>query len=97
MEKMHFTRMDQGTDNFRSSSSSRAHAQNCRTGSLDCCAILAGHGLWHHALRSLSAISDARCARGKDEEYVVVALLHDACETLDVQWRWCRDPEPHRP
>lgn len=85
MEKMHFTRMDQGTDeDFRILKQVHEHTLNelpdrlfglLRDLSRDTAYNITRYD---HCLQSATrALRD-----GKDEEYVVVALLHDSCETL---------------
>jgi predicted HD phosphohydrolase len=85
MEKMHFTRMDEGTDeDFQVLK--HVHERSLR----ELPERLLGHlrelrndtayniSRYDHCLQSATrALRD-----GKDEEYVVVALLHDACELL---------------
>jgi predicted HD phosphohydrolase len=85
MEKMHFTRMDQGTDaDFAVLKQVHEHTLNelpdrlfglLRDLSKDTAYNITRYD---HCLQSATrALRD-----GKDEEYVVVALLHDSCETL---------------
>ncbi|MBM3551472.1 MAG: phosphohydrolase [Alphaproteobacteria bacterium] len=85
MEKMHFTRMDQGTDaDFAVLKQVHEHTLNelpdrlfglLRDLSRDTAYNITRYD---HCLQSATrALRD-----GKDEEYVVVALLHDSCETL---------------
>ncbi len=85
MEKMHFTRMDQGTDaDFAILKQVHEHTLNelpdrlfglLRDLSKDTAYNITRYD---HCLQSATrALRD-----GKDEEYVVVALLHDSCETL---------------
>jgi predicted HD phosphohydrolase len=85
MEKMHFTRLDQGTDeDFQVLKHVHErtlrelpdrlldHLRDLRN---DTAYNISGYD---HCLQSATrALRD-----GKDEEYVVVALLHDACELL---------------
>lgn len=84
-EKMHFTRMDEGTDeDFRILQ--HVHEQTLHNlpdrllGLLDALRTDTAYNITRrdHCLQSATrALRD-----GKDEEYVVVALLHDVCETL---------------
>jgi predicted HD phosphohydrolase len=84
-EKMHFTRMDQGTDaDFQILK--HVHERALRAlpdrlfGMLDELGQDAAYNITRrdHCLQTATrALRD-----GKDEEYVVVALLHDVCEAL---------------
>ncbi len=85
MEKMHFTRMDEGTDaDFEVLR--RVHEQTLSAlpdrlfGMLRDLAHDTAYNIsrYDHCLQTATrALRD-----GKDEEYVAVALLHDACEPL---------------
>lgn len=84
-EKMHFTRMDEGTDeDFRILK--KVHERNLGElpgrllGLLDDLGRDTAYNITRrdHCLQAATrALRD-----GKDEEYVVVALLHDICETI---------------
>lgn len=85
MEKMHFVRMDEGTDaDFQVLK--HVHEETLRLlpdslfGLLRNLANDTAYNItrYDHCLQAATrALRD-----GKDDEYVVVALLHDACETL---------------
>jgi predicted HD phosphohydrolase len=83
--KMHFTRMDQGTDeDFRVLQ--RVHEQTLRDLPDRLFELLDGLGrdtAYNITRRDHCLQAATRALRdGKDEEYVVVALLHDAGEAL---------------
>jgi predicted HD phosphohydrolase len=85
MEKMHFIRMDEGTDaDFQVLK--HVHEEtlrllpDCLFGLLRNLAKDTAYNItrFDHCVQTATrALRD-----GKDEEYVVVALLHDACETI---------------
>lgn len=85
MEKMHFIRMDEGTDaDFQVLKHVHEEAlrllPDCLFGLMRNLAKDTAYNItrYDHCLQAATrALRD-----GKDEEYVVVALLHDACETL---------------
>jgi predicted HD phosphohydrolase len=85
MEKMHFTRMDQGTDaDFQV----LKHVHERTLADLPDRLISLLNELKNDTAYNISRYdhclqSATRALRdGRDEEYVVVALLHDACELL---------------
>lgn len=83
--KMHFTRMDAGTDeDFQVLK--RVHQQNLAELPDRLLAMLEELGkdtAYNITRRDHCLQSATRALRdGKDEEYVVVALLHDVCETI---------------
>src|SRR4030095_1851872 len=85
MEKMHFTRMDQGTDeDFQVLK--HVHERTLRElpdRLLDQLCDLRSDTAYNISRSDHCLQSATRALRdGKDEEYVVVALLHDACELL---------------
>ncbi|WP_018405953.1 HD domain-containing protein [Methylocystis rosea] len=85
MEKMHFTRMDQGTDeDFQILKQVHEHTLKELPDRLFGLLGDLGKDTAYNITRRDHCLQSAtRALRdGKDEEYVVVALLHDACETL---------------
>ena len=82
---MHFTRMDEGTDeDFQILK--RVHEQTlhgvARPPVRAARRPRPGHGVQHHPGDHCSRPRPGRLRDGKDEEYVVVALLHDIGESL---------------
>ena len=85
MDKMHFTRMDEGTDaDF--AVLAEVHEQALRDlpdRLLGLLRELQGDAAYNISRYDHCLQAATRALRdGKDEEYVAVALLHDACESL---------------